>query len=218
MLANPIPIPETSLEPTIPAIAMLGAQGEEIVNCAMSCEFTQPKKRTTGKAVRFQEETQVIESVSMAKEECRKLWYTTSDYERFKRENLAVVQSVREAVEFGENSWFELFQRVYLRFCRSSPNFEESQITPTVKELERFRTSFLGLEQLVLQSYLCDCARRKDALYNQVDYWQDMELLDRNSQENMLRTISQDLSRPCCQIARFKANVVALAAADSNNN
>ena len=208
---------------------MLCFESQYSVHSATSCKFppgllmamddtdvrTKPTKTTSSKTVRFKEETEAHESIFGTKEESQKLWYSNCDYESFRKENLALAQSLREKMKLRQTSWFELFQTEYENICKSSPNQQEELVQPSDKHLERFHISYLGLESLVLQSYLCDRARRQEALYNQVDYWQSMELLDKSTQEKMLQTISQGLSRPCCRIARFTGNVVALDTADN---
>lgn len=67
----------------------------------------------------------------------------------------------------------------------------------------------LGLESMVLEFLLCDRTRRREALYQQITCWQNMDLLDRSSRDGMLQKISEELSRPTRLLARYIACAVA---------
>ena len=176
---------------------------------------TSDRKRSK-KQVRFHGEIiEIRQDMSVSKAERRKLWYSACDYDRFRRENIAMAKYIRDSMKLGENLWFELFQQVHQDLSTSSPNYRETQVIPCEEHLQHFHIVFHGLETLVLQSYLRDRARRKESLYNQIHYWQRKVFTDANRQQQILQTVSQDLSRPCCRLARFSANVVAASPVDN---
>ena len=170
---------------------------------------TKPRRQ-----VRFSGESETHESNFQDRTECRQLWYSPAELERFKKDNIIFAKLMRDATVTGHASWFLLFEDVYNDLCRSSGDDAYYLSIPRPAHVEAFNVACLGLEQIVLKSLLCDRKRRRDALYHQVDFWQEMAMQDQTNHDKMIGKISYELSRPSCTMSLFVARVVALSVAD----
>ena len=180
--------------------------------------------KSTVRKVSFQEGdiAQEYENNFSDLHECETLWYTAGDFERFRRLTLRSVNFLRESImeEANENDdetcWFQIFQQVYMDYIKPPPPSTTGHWLGGLQAQAAansiwFCDSYVGLERKVMEVVLCEQTIRKDCLYHQSEFWQDMEILDEASKGEMICKISQGLSRPSVGMAFYVANTVAVS-------
>lgn len=158
----------------------------------------------------FNEECTEYESSFGSLHECRILWYSREELHQFKKCNAAHALYLKRRHLKTRKSWFHVLESVQDNLRHATTEDDVDELLRST-DLSSFQVSFLGMEDFVLQSILCEKRRKKDVIFGQIKYWQNLQILDVSSQVEMLQKISEGVSRQSRLMALFIAKAMANA-------